>query len=304
LHHPKITVVICTYNRANLLESALQSLAKQTIDRSQYEVLVVNNNSTDSTQNVAESYANLNNNFRVVFETEQGLSHARNRGWKEARGEYVAYIDDDAKATPDWCERILRAFQTVSPLPVAVGGEIHPLYESPPPVWFKDDFEIRTWGKEAGFLEQPRAMYGFSGSNMAFPKTVLEQFGGFSVDFGMAGKRMRLGEETELFFRINEKYPRLWYDPAIRVNHWTPTRNMQASYLFWRSYRAGEAIARMQGQRFSLIGLIRDIIDILSILLKALPSVVKAQGNHKNKLVRELRGLGFQLGFTCAKLYL
>lgn len=243
-----LSVIVCTFNRVDLLPDCLTALVNQDLDKSLFEVIVINNNSTDSTQEVAETFT-IHHNFRVVFEYNQGLSHARNRGWLEAKGKYVAFIDDDAKADPHWCKRIVDAFNTVNPTPVVVGGEIHPWYEVHPPNWFCDDFEIRSWGKEKGFLKAPQGAYGFSGSNMTFSKDILIKYGGFSPDFGMVGNKMRMGEETELFIKIFKDYPYFWYDPAIQVKHFVPSKNMKVWYRFKRNFSSGLAGAAITKEK-------------------------------------------------------
>lgn len=297
---PLISVVVCTYNRANLLPSCLQSLAEQTLDKSLYEVIVVNNNSTDNTQEIAEGFVRRHSNFRLVNEPVQGLSHARNRGYSEAKGEYVAYIDDDAKATSEWCERILNAFKTVSPLPVAVGGQIHPWYETAPPAWFTDDFEIRTWGNEKGFLKPPRAQYGFSGSNMAFPKDVLQAYGGFSLDYGIVGGKLRMGEDAELFTRIYNKEPWFWYDPSIKVFHWVPKRNMRVFYRFWRAYKCGESGANMQDRRVYLRDYPKSLLYLAFLVVK-LPFAVLISRKKMTEFVKMIEGIGSIIGYLTGK---
>lgn len=292
-----LSVIICTYNRSGLLPVCLRSLVEQTLESSQYEVIIVNNNSTDDTQEIVESFTRIHDNFRAVVETKQGLSHARNRGWREAQGTLVAYIDDDAKATQDWCERIVTAFQTVTPQPVAVGGEIRPFYETAPPEWISEEFEKRTWGDTVGFLQPPRARYGFSGSNMAFQKIVLERFGGFSSEYGMTGHTVRMGEDTELFSRLYEQHPWFWYDPAILVYHWTPVSIMKISYRFWRAFRSGEAIARMQNDCFSFRAFAVGSIGVVLLLLKMPYSLINAHGSFKMQIVKKIEELGHSLGF-------
>lgn len=98
----KISVVVCTFNRADILPLALQSLCEQTPHHDQTEIIVVDNNSPDNTRQVVDEFIEKYPNIRYCFEPIQGLSHARNRGWREARGEYVGYLDDDAKAPPEW----------------------------------------------------------------------------------------------------------------------------------------------------------------------------------------------------------
>ncbi len=299
--YPILSVIVCTYNRSDLLPVCLRSLVEQTLENSRYEVLIVNNNSTDDTQEIIESFTGLYGNFRAVVETKQGLSHARNRGWREAQGVFVAYVDDDAKATRDWCERIVAAFQAGSPQPVAVGGEIRPLYESAPPEWISEEFEKRTWGDSAGFLPPPRARYGFSGSNMAFRKSVLERFGGFSSEYGMTGHTVRMGEDTEMFVRVYNEQPWFWYDPAILVYHWTPAEIMKVSYRFRRAFRSGEAIARLQNKQFSVRTFTAGTAGILLLLLKIPLCLINGNGSLKMKLVKKVEELGYSLGYLCSE---
>src|SRR5258706_654344 len=108
----KISAVICTYNRAEYLGRAIESLAHQDLDSAGYEIIVVDNNSTDTTaqlvKNSIEAYPSIQ--IRYVLETEQGLSAARNRGAHEAAGNYIAYVDDDARAVQGWLSSLLASF--------------------------------------------------------------------------------------------------------------------------------------------------------------------------------------------------
>ena len=97
---PIISVIICTYNRAELLSTALQTLCEQTTNKSRYEIIVVDNHSQDNTHAVFEDVRHRYPNLRYCMEKRQCLSHARNRGWRESQGIYVAYIDDECKV-PD-----------------------------------------------------------------------------------------------------------------------------------------------------------------------------------------------------------
>lgn len=234
---PALSVVICTYNRSRLLADALESLTRQTVDPEALEVVVVDNNSTDDTPEVVARSEGRFRHFQYLREERQGLSHARNRGWQDCRGDYVAFLDDDACAEPDWCRRILTAFESVNPAPASVGGVILPRYETAPPGWFADDFEVRSWGESTCFLSGYWGQFGFSGSNMAFPRGLLARFGGFRADLGMIGDTLRLGEEKDLYFRIHRELPLFWYDPGIRVRHWVPAEHMRARYLLRRAFR-------------------------------------------------------------------
>jgi len=300
-----LSVIVCTYNREELLRLCLQSLAEQSLDRGLYEVVIVDNNSTRAARDIAQSFEERYDNFRVVTEARQGLSHARNRGWSEARGEFVAFLDDDAKATPQWCERILRAFHEVQPPPVAVGGEIRPFYDSMPPSWFSDDFEIRTWGDSPGFLQPPRAKDGFSGSNMAFRSDIFTEFGGFSTDLGMKGEVTALGEETELFTRVYRKYPLFWYDPQMLVFHWTSRRNMTIYYRLLRNYKGGESLALIQQRRILSGPYLLTWLAVLYFIASTPFALLSGKSAFRTEAVRrgeELAGrMGYLLGRAASK---
>lgn len=301
MHKPIISVVVCTYNRAELLPACLDSLVNQTLDKSLYEVIVVDNKSSDATYQLATGMAATQPNFFVFIEPKQGVSHARNKGWEVARGDYVLYIDDDAKAMPDWCERILQAFETVTPKPVAVGGSIHPFYGVPPPDWFADEFECRTWGTEPGFLQLPRARYGFSGSNMAICRSIFTVFGGFHAGFGPKGEKFALGEESQFFMRIYNENPWFWYDPEIKVLHWTPARNMKVSYRFWRSFKSGQASASMNGRKQFSVSYLRKWLGLGLLFLRLPLRVLKSEKKFKTELVRQMEELGHRLGYLISR---
>jgi glycosyltransferase involved in cell wall biosynthesis len=233
---PTLSVVVCTYNRADLLPGCLDSLAAQTADKGRFEVIVVNNNSSDATQEIAEAFAAREPNARVVGETAQGLSHARNRGWREARGAYVAYIDDDARAEPDWVERALAIIGERAP--GVLGGSIHPFYLVEKPRWFKDAYETRCTSERPTELRDE----GFiSGSNIFFRRSLLEAIGGFDPRRGMQGRRLSYGEETAVILAIRKDHRDevIFYDPDLRVRHLTPSWKMRVRSMLRARYVAG-----------------------------------------------------------------
>ena len=187
----KIAAVVCTYNRCDLMNNVLNSLVDQTLDKAFYEVIVVDNASTDATRAVVREFIAKHPGYpvRYLYEEKQGLSHARNTGYKNSSAAYITYLDDDAKAKPDFLGKVVHAFETVRPTPSAVGGQIVPYYLTPKPDWFLDEYELHTWGDTKGFLKIPEQKAGFDGSNMSFPRAILEEYQGFSADFGMTGKK-------------------------------------------------------------------------------------------------------------------
>lgn len=292
----EMTVVVCTYNRADLLAGCLASFETQTLDKDRFEVIVIDNNSTDHTQEVAHSFAGRIENFRVVLEHKQGLSHARNRGWLEAQGPYVGYLDDDAMASNSWCEKILAAFEESDELTAAVGGKILPWYQVPKPKWFSDVLEIRSCGDSAGFLPPEHARNGFSGSNMVLRKDILSAYGGFNPQFGMSGDTMYFSEETELFGRLFEDARRLWYDPEIIVYHLVSADNMKLANRFARGYKTGVAQACLQGRQV-LSTLYLFNLRKLFFLLVEFPLIPKEGLSWKARYALWLGSFGATLGF-------
>lgn len=239
----RISVVVCTYNRANMLKETLHNLIEQTLDKRLYEIIVVDNASTDNTREMVQEIQTNNPTCNIVplYEAVPGLGRARNTGFRYAQGDYVAFIDDDAKATTSWLETALHCFEEVQPPPLGVGGPILPLYEAPKPSWFKDAYEVRTWGEEPRFLEQGES---FSGSNMILRKDTLQTYGGFDERVGVRGKHLSVGEETWLFKRLwqtNSGARVLWYSPQLIVFHSVPHYKMTVSYPLRRAFAAGQA---------------------------------------------------------------
>lgn len=283
---PELSVVVCTYNRADWLPAALSSLAEQTLDDNRYEVLVVDNNSTDTTEEVATVFVNKYPNFRFLSEKKQGLSHARNLGWQSAHGEFVAFMDDDARAEPNWCEGILHAFRNVDPQPVSVGGKILPLFDAPIPGWFSPDIEIRSWGETPCFLDETRRRYGFSGSNMSFPREVLARYGGFSTELGMQGRKIRLGEDSHLFNRIQEKEPLFWYDPELIVHHLVPKRNLRLGYRLTRAYASGKSVAFMRKEQSETSSLRVELLNTAYSLKELAKSFWRDRKNRSTQFLK------------------
>jgi len=212
-----ISVVICTYNRADLLTDVLQTACNQSIVTQEYEVIIIDNNSTDETAAVSLSYATQYTNVRYYVENKQGLSYSRNRGWQEARGEYVAYIDDDCKVPVDW----LSAAQLIitEKAPDVMGGPYFAFYNRPKPDWFKDEYGANQpydYATEVG--ETPDCLHG---GNLFIRRTLLQAVKGFNPELGMVGNNVGYGSETALLHTIRMRFPKtfFYYDPSLFVYH-------------------------------------------------------------------------------------
>lgn len=249
-----ISAIICTYNREKYLPKAIQSLVDQTIDPSQYEIIIVDNNSTDRTKEIITEQFSQIFNLRYLYEPIQGLSQARNTGWQNAKGEFVAYLDDDAIASSDWLEKILEAFNH-STFPIgALGGKVSPVWEIPRPSWLSDrlarSLTIIDWS------EAPIIFYDDSqwlvGANIAYPKYLLKEVNGFNVNFGRKGRNLLSGEENFLHNLLRKNGYYIYYDPSIIVQHHIPANRLKKNWHLKRRYWGGRSVARIEIDQESL----------------------------------------------------
>ena len=223
---PLISVVICTYNRASLLADLLQTVCQQHLPDADYEVIVVDNNSSDATALVSQRFVTRYPHMRYYREPQQGLSHARNCGWQAAQGLYVAYLDDDCQTLPGW---LAAAQAVITEVGAEVfGGPYTAFYNSPKAAWFQDEYG--SWPRWLANAEgvavaidcatdvAPTTLHG---GNLFVRRDLLPLAGGFAPHLGMKGAQMAFGEETALMVRLHTLRPatRFYYDPRLRVCH-------------------------------------------------------------------------------------
>ncbi len=212
---PLITIVICTYNRAYILNECLDSLAAQTVSLDQFDILIIDNNSADGTPKIATEFCRRVPNSRVVSEPSQGLSYARNRAILEAQTPWVAFLDDDAKAHPDWLATVLETIKNDDF--DAFGGPYYAWhFFGAPPKWFPKDFGTYEAAQSYGPLSDANHI---PGGNCAFKLSAAQTVGCFPVDIGMTGKKCAYGEETLMFDRMKAAGFRLGYVPAMKIDH-------------------------------------------------------------------------------------
>lgn len=233
---PQISAVICTHNRAELLARALESLCRQTLPEEDFEVLIVDNASSDDTEAVARSFCAGRAHFRYVAEPALGLSRARNRALEEARGPYVAYLDDDAIAEPEWLQEILAAFIEAVPKPGCVGGKSQPDWQRPRPQWLHDvqmqSLSLIDWSEQAFYVEPP---YFLVGANIAYDRQLILDIGGFDENLGRLGGALLSGEEVEIENRIRAAGRLIYYAPKAVVSHLVSGTRLTKAWHFERA---------------------------------------------------------------------
>jgi len=197
---PRVSVVVCTYNGARTLRDCLEGLSK--LEYPNYEIIVVDDGSTDSTSVIAAEY-----DCRIIRTDNHGLASARNLGLKEATGEIIAYIDDDAWPDPDWLNFIVDRFESMEH--AGVGGP----NLAPPGDGFIADCVANAPGGPAHVLLSDQVAEHIPGCNMVFRKSCLEAIGGFDAQFRAAG------DDVDVCWRLQERGWTLGFHPAAVVWH-------------------------------------------------------------------------------------
>ena len=232
---PKLSLIIATFNRAQQLTVTLQSLVGQTAPIGTWECIVVDNNSTDNTAEIFSQFAaqHPSLDIRMVRETRQGLSHARNRGIAESKGDYIAIIDDDEYVNPDFIQAYIHFFDSNADCPVA-GGRVIAEYPS----------GVRP-KQVSHYIEQALANpmhYGDAvrpfpagkipaGGNMAFRRETLLRYDGFNISLGRTGKQLTGGEESDLFERMKADGIEFFYVPNAIIRHVIPPAKLTIEYI-------------------------------------------------------------------------
>ena len=250
-----ISVVICTYNRAAYIQDAMDSLYHQTIDRKLYEIIVVNNNSSDNTIQVCEDWISKHPDASYAFynEHKQGASFARNTGAAAAKGNLLCFMDDDAIAEADYLERIIHFFEE-HPDAGGLGGRIIPKYIPEEPKWMS--YYVSSM---VGNFDYSPTVSVFSAnkypleSNMIIRKKDFDAINGFNVDLpGVVGTLRIGGEGKDFFFRLKDLGRVIYYDPAIKVQHVVETSKLTKEYM----YRVASGMGR--GEKVRMLKISRS----------------------------------------------
>ncbi len=298
---PLFSIVICTYNRAAMLAEAVQSVLNQKIDPACFEIVVVDNRSVDDTPRVVDDLirANLQQRIRYLYEAKAGLGAARHAGISIAHGQWIGFLDDDAKAGSEWLATAARNVREQPDLD-GMGGPIYPFYLAPRPAWFLDGYEVRTWGEEPRFLKQNEM---FSGGNMFFRREFLVHVAPAMDGMGMTGNAMQFGEDTILFERAWKEIgqPKFYYHPSMMIYHAVPARNMRVGYILKRNFSYGVSNYLRNGPTGlkNRIRYLRKHGPYLFRLARIALSQRKAYGNRNNWLVETGRPLAKHLGLLC-----
>jgi glucosyl-dolichyl phosphate glucuronosyltransferase len=286
------TVLICTFNRAGRLAEALDTLADTKSESLRWNVIVVDNNSSDTTSEVVRSRVHRYPvELRYLFESRQGKSHALNAGLAETDATIVVFTDDDVRLSEGWLAAACRPMMDDPTIDYA-GGPVRPIWERPCPRWL-DRTRSDLWGTLAildyvheSFVFEERRLVPL-GANMAVRRTLVDRIGGFDPDLGRRGSCLLGQEQAEFFCRSRAAGARGLYVPAMLLHHHVPATRLTRSYFrrwwYWKGVSRSRLeqrhpvtelgvdlsrVARLRGiPRFMLGSAARDAAGWLAALL-------------------------------------
>jgi glucosyl-dolichyl phosphate glucuronosyltransferase len=309
------SVLICTYNRATLLRETLESL-KQTRTSRRWEVVVVDNNSSDSTrETVQELAASFPVPLRYVFERRQGKSHALNTGLDRSAGNVILFTDDDVRLGTGWLDAACDALADGA---VAYcGGPVRPIWGAPPPRWI-DRTRGHLWGTLAildygteSFIFEERGKVPL-GANMAVHRRLIDRIGGFNPDLGRKGRSLLGQEQAEFFSRSRDIGTRGRYVPSMEVDHHVPAARLSKNYFRRWWYWKGVSRARIDALHpVTEVGIdLRTIPHIAGVpryILGAVPRhLVRWMGavirGRWAEGARHEMGVWYALGYFCSRV--
>ena len=228
-----LTIAICTWNRSELLEQTLGSLAGMAVPADlQWEVVVVANRCTDDTAAVvARASAQLP--VRFVEESRLGLSHARNSAARAASGRYIVWIDDDVLVSAGWLEAYARAVRT-NPRATFFGGPIHPWFPAPPPDWLAA--ALPSVGNALSLLDYGPTFRLFDPDHLPFGanfviRTAVQRRYAYDPRLGRRGRDMRSGEETAVLRRVLADGGEGVWVPEATLRHYVSADRQTREYL-------------------------------------------------------------------------
>lgn len=228
-----ISVIVCTYNRAKYLYDALSHIADNDYPADDYEIILVNNNSTDNTLSEAERFklAYPNINITIVTELQNGLSFARNRGIEESKGDFLVFLDDDTAVDSNYLHNISENLAQ-HPDTIAFGGKVVPIFETGKPKW------VSCWtmplfavtDKGEGTLTFKGKSYPV-GANMGVKRSAFEQYGIFDTQLGRKRDMLLGGEEKDFFYRLKADKQKIYYFGNVAIEHLIPSTRTTSDYI-------------------------------------------------------------------------
>ena len=260
--NPFISIIICTYNRMEYLPNCLEHLKNQTAKKEFYEIIIIDNNSSDKTELICKDYIQKNSEINVTYflEKKPGLSNARNRGIKEAKGDILCFIDDDGFATANYVKTISKYASNINYSNyIAFGGKVIPCYnKGKEPIWISKYIsglvsEVDLGTKVKSFNKKYPA-----GCNMVFRKEFFENHGGFNVDLHTRG------DDKYIFQKLRDNNYKILYVPELKVSHFIDDYRLEKNFII----RLSKIIGQSEAIRLKNKNIIIKMMKLFEYLIK------------------------------------
>lgn len=283
-----LSVGVCVYNKEKEIPQALQSLAEQTISKDLFEIIIVDNNSTDNTESVVKKFIKEHPDLNIKYfkEMNQGVSYARNRCYMEASGDYIVYFDDDEIAFKDWLQNFYNSIQK-HPEAAILAGKIIVKYEDPEFAknannyidnWFaKYDYGDEEIVITTDLINKKQMDYPGTG-NLAVQMNYIKKSGGFDTDLGRNKSLMLGGEDTKFIKDAMENGQIIIYTPQSTVHHMVIKKRCSMNFLKMKHFQQGMTFIRIYFKDASLFKRLKIIIyHIMFILAKSLQYIFSSK---------------------------
>lgn len=257
----KISLIICTYNRDRYLPEALESIKRQTINSSEFQVIIVDNFSTDNTAAISQKFIKENPsiNIKYCFEENKGLSFARNRGIKEAESPIISYVDDDAILSPNFLEEMLMFFNKYTDA-VGAGGKVIPKYEDGKEPEWMNKFLYGFVGKldyGSDILQFNENMKYPAGCNMTYKKEILKKAGGFNNVLKFRS------DDKYIFHKVKLISDKIYYVPNAWLFHYIDNYRLQLRNFKTLFLKTGNEEKKRLLSEKNIPGLIKKFFEFI-----------------------------------------
>ncbi len=276
----KISIIICTHQTQRYLDfvEAINSLLIQNYENTEIIVVVDGNE---------ELYAKISKNEnkntdKIIFNDKNlGLSESRNKGIKEAKGDIIAFFDDDAVADKNWLKELVKMYEEKEA--IAAGGKLLPKWVTKKPKFLPEEYYWLVGATHKGFPEKVTEVRNTFGSNLSFKAEVLKVLGGFKSEMGVKGKGLLQGEETELCERMRNKFGKgVIYNPDAIVYHKVFPERLKMIFLLKRAFWQGYSKRTMKELGYSMD---EESDFVKNLLFNSIPERLKPSSTDLLQLV-------------------
>jgi glucosyl-dolichyl phosphate glucuronosyltransferase len=302
MSNPRITVAVITYNRSKYLRETLAGLVHQDYPTAQWELLVIDNNSSDNTASVVASFITASPSPKRILEIRQGLDHGRNRAVAEARGEIIVLVDDDIIMKPDWLTHLVAPFSSEKAHSIGVvGGEVVPVFPDGIPKWLEGAHRPLGFRRDTGPLGPDQAPMG---ANFAFPRWVFTRFGSFKTELDRQGASLFGGGDSDMIRRVRAVGLEAWFVPGAKVLHQIPAGRLTLGYALRHAFDSarsrvvdGVQVLHEAGRSpypFLASRILGNCAKAVGYtILAGLAGIIIQTGSSKRALVRAWRSCGY-----------